>query len=94
MTRGIRVYNQLSNLRACSRIQNNRNRLKPSNNTSGFKGVSECKKSGKFRAQIGNSLTGKPNQLGDYATPEEASEVYQSAARERFGDFYKSLSPL
>ena len=45
--------NQKSNLRLCSRKENHRNRLKSSNNKSGYKGVHFEKQTHKYKAAIG-----------------------------------------
>lgn len=50
------------------------------NNKSGYKGVSWCKTSGKWKAQI--TYHGKVLYLGVYPTPEEAHEVYLEFIKE------------
>ena len=61
--------NRRSNLRPATRSQQNRNRGKQSNNTSGFVGVSRKRK--KWLAHI--TLDGKQLHLGIFATPVEAA---------------------
>lgn len=81
-----------SNLRLCTKLQNNCNRGIQSNNTSGFKGVSLVKDTGKWKAQI--SINGKRISLGCFALPEEAARAYDSAAIKEFGDFAKLNFPI
>lgn len=81
------LNNQKYNLRLAAHQQNMQNRKVHKNNTSGFKGVSWNKSKQKWVAHI--SINGKLTYLGRYLTPEEASLVYESKARELFGEFYK-----
>ena len=78
--------NRINNLRECTKQQNGFNRGKQLNNTSGYKGVTWNKVSGKYLAKIW--LSGKTINLGMFACPKEASEVYESKAKELFGEFY------
>ena len=77
--------NQRSNLRFCTRSQNQCNRGLQSNNTSGFKGVRYRADSGKWSAQI--RFNGVTKSCGSYPTKEEAIEAYDQAARELHGEF-------
>ena len=77
--------NRRANLRLCSRSQNNGNRHRNQNNTSGFKGVSWCQKRRAWTACI--SRDSRTLHLGSFETPEEAHSAYCSAALEYFGDF-------
>ena len=81
------LNNCLSNLRWCTHAENMRNRKKHRNNTSGHKGVSFHKVSGKWRAQI--KVDGEKNHLGLYDSPEEAAAAYEEAAKEAFGEYYR-----
>jgi hypothetical protein len=81
------INNCISNLRVCSHRENKRNTSKPRSNTSGLKGVSWDIKSCRYVAQI-RSLTGEKIHLGSFATPQEASSVYESKALEYSGVFY------
>ena len=76
------INNKVENLRWCSRQQNQMNRDKQKNNTSGFKGVSYNKQNQKWLAKIQNK------HLGYYETAEEASHVYQEASKKLFGEFH------
>lgn len=82
---GDRSDNRLSNLRACIRLENSRNKKRLSVNTSGFKGVSPHKESGKWRATI--CVNGKQLSLGYFHKKEDAWEAYKAAAYKHFGDF-------
>lgn len=77
------LNNRKSNLRVCTKAQNNFNRKIQDSNTSGYKGV--IKKDNKWQAQI------KANRvhyyLGLYKTPEEAALAYNEAAIKLHGEF-------
>ena len=45
-------------------------------------GVNLCKRTGKYRANCGNPSTGKPENLGDFSTPEDAHEVWRKRKHE------------
>lgn len=85
---GIRSDNRIENLRAASRSQNLQNSKKSSRNTSGFKGVSWCKKRMKWRANICANY--KQVALGYFDTPEAAHAAYVEAARSLHGDFARA----
>jgi hypothetical protein len=80
---GSRNDNRWANLRLASKAENGRNRGAPSNNTSGFKGVSRNKK--RWSASI--HLDGRKQHLGTYDTPEQAHAAYCEAASEHYGEF-------
>jgi hypothetical protein len=88
---GNRLNNQKVNLRFCTRFQNNMNSIASSRSSSGLKGIYLCKKSNKWRAQIGHDK--KRIFLGLFLTKEEAHEAYCKKARELFGDFFHDGSP-
>lgn len=77
--------NRISNLRECTNQQNKYNQGLTSRNTSGFKGVSFHKASGKWRAQINHDNATK--YLGIYETAEEANMAYEKASKEIHGEF-------
>src|SRR6185436_19695973 len=71
---GNRADNRLHNLRLANDAQNTYNKPAQSNNTSGFKGVSQIKSTGRWRASINNQ------HLGVFSTPQLASDAYEIAA--------------
>jgi hypothetical protein len=77
--------NRRANLRAASRTDNNHNARKRLDNTSGFKGVSWCKRDRSWLAQIG--INGRRTCIGRYATPELGARAYDAAARAHFGAY-------
>lgn len=79
------LNNQRENLRPASDSQNQHNKGKQRNNTSGYKGVWRDRKSGMWRAQI--AAFGKSVGLGSYTTPERAHEAYCFAATKMHGEF-------
>lgn len=79
------LNNRRMNLRICTMSQNQWNVGIRQDNTSGFKGVSKHKSSGKWRARI--TAHNKVHYLGHYKTPEEAYAAYCSAALELHGEF-------
>ncbi len=82
---GNRLDNRLSNLREASHTENARNSAKPSNNVSGFKGVSFHKSAKKWRAAI---RTGeKYKHLGHFESKEDAHAAYVDAAKRYHGEF-------
>lgn len=76
---------RLSNLRQATRSQNNNNSRRPSNNKSGFKGVSLDKRTRRWRSEI--KVNRKTTYLGSYPTPEEAHAAYMNAASRLQGEF-------
>lgn len=77
--------NRLENLRLATRSQNCANKGARSDNSSGFKGVSYHKQSGKWRAKIKHF--GVENSLGLYDSPAEAGDAYRVAAQQIHGKF-------
>lgn len=87
----IPLDNRISNLRECTRSQNQQNRGPASNNKSGLKGVSfQPKQRGnkKWRAVI--NVAGKQKHLGNFYTADEAHHAYSSAAKKFFGEFARA----
>lgn len=78
---GNRSDNRLCNLREANDVENTYNKPAQSNNTTGFKGVSLIKSSGRYRATINN------RHLGVFDTAERASDAYQIAAASLHGEF-------
>lgn len=87
--------NRWVNLRECSESQNHANTGLQSNNTSGHKGVSWSKQSGKWMAYIkvkdqGIGKTdgkGQRIHLGFFVDKKDAARAYNAAALKYFGDF-------
>jgi hypothetical protein len=82
----IATENRWDNLRPATSENNNRNRLKPSTNTTGYKGASVF--GHRFRATI--CVGGQRKHLGLFDTAIEAHAVYCAAAREHFGEFWNA----
>ena len=82
------LNNQRSNLRICNNGQNQMNKGKQSNNTSGYKGVNYKKEKNKWQANI--EFKGKLSFLGYFTTKEEAAKAYDKKAIELFGEFAKT----
>ncbi len=80
--------NAIANLRLCNNSQNQGNRGKSKNNTSGIKGVTYDKKNGKWQAQIKSEYVNK--YLGRFASKQEAAEAYAKAAERVFGEFARA----
>jgi hypothetical protein len=83
-----RADNRRENLREASRRQNQANKPLQKNNTSGFKGVSFSKTSGRWLAQIRRGPKAIP--LGLFDTPEDAHAAYVRAAEREFGEFARA----
>ena len=79
----IKNDNRFDNLRPATHQQNMQNRLIPSNNTSGYKGVKilQTKEGPKFATYF------KKKYLGCFLTAELAAIAYNEAAIEAYGDF-------
>jgi len=76
--------NRRSNLRRCTKAQNNMNTARRRNNTSGYKGVHKLP-SGKFAAYI--CKDNKSRHLGVFETATAAARMYDSEATRLFGRF-------
>lgn len=81
------LNDQRSNLRIATNAENVRNGGRQRNNTTGFKGVSLVKSSGKYEAQI--AFNNKTIHLGKFLTPIEAAKAYNNKAIELHGQFAK-----
>lgn len=80
--------NKWSNLREATHSQNNFNRNKFKNNTSGAKGVTYREKYEYYEAKI--KVNGKYIHLGTFKMLEEASKAYQDAAIKYAGEFARN----
>ncbi len=80
---GNKLDNRKSNLRFCTHAQNQQNKPKRGNNTSGFKGVFKSRKT--WSAQI--TTNGKTLCLGSFDSPEKAGAAYRDAALKYHGEF-------
>lgn len=85
---GIPGDNRISNLRVADANANAMNRRKSTRNTSGYKGVSVYRRSGKWRAEI--AARGARYTVGFYDTPEEAAAAYRVAAAKIHGEFARA----
>lgn len=79
------LNNLLSNIRICTRRENNRHQGRRRDNSSGHKGVNFNKSANKWvaRIQIGDIRI----FLGYFDSAEDAAEKYNIAAEEFFGEF-------
>jgi AP2 domain/HNH endonuclease len=82
---GSRSDNRWCNLREATHSQNRANAQMRTDNTSGFKGVTWLKQTGKWRARI--EVNGKRIHLGEYDTRERAFIAYIFAQWKYHGDF-------
>ena len=85
---GNTLDNRKSNLRVCSRSQNNYNRGPKKNNKSGYKGV--VFKSDHWREKPWVAMIKTPGKylhIGSFKTAEEAAMAYDAAALKYAGDF-------
>jgi hypothetical protein len=77
--------NRRSNLRICTKSQNQSNRRRRKDNSTGVHGTTFDKESGKFRARI--KVNGKSIHLGRFETKEQAFVAYREAALRLHGEF-------
>lgn len=80
------------NLRICSWSDNNCNKILQSNNTSGFKGVSFHKASGKYIASLWKDNAHYYGGLHD--DPVQAALAYDELARKHHGEFARLNFPI
>jgi hypothetical protein len=83
-----RINNDIKNLRWSTNSENQMNKAKQSNNTSGVTGVYFEKTCNKWRAQI--YLDGIRKHLGLFNTIEEATEARLKAVKTYFGEYAHS----
>ena len=81
--------NRLENLRLATRQENQWNTGVRSSNSSGFKGVSFHKHSGKWQAQI--CINWKNKHIGKFDSPQLAHEAYCKAAALLRGEFGRAV---
>jgi hypothetical protein len=77
--------NRRDNIRPCSKVQNCWNRRMRSDNTSGYRGVSQRKYNGKWKACI--TVHRKNIMLGQFDDPKVAALAYNEAAKKYHGEF-------
>ena len=82
--------NRRSNLRICTRSQNNCNKAKQCNNTSGYKGVYWDKKNNKWRAKV--SVNKRDYCMGRYKNIIDAVKAYNNGAKILHGKFARLLN--
>lgn len=80
-----RSDNRIDNLRAADNSCNGMNKRMQSNNTTGYKGVTFHKGTGRYHAKI--QANGVRKSLGYYETAEQAHKAYMTAAGELHGQF-------
>lgn len=80
-----KLDNRRSNLRICTKSENQKNRPKQSNNTSGYKGVSWNKKMNKWAINI--NAEGRRIYIGSRSNKEDAALAYNEAAIKYHGEF-------
>lgn len=88
---GIRKDNRICNLRTATIKQNAENRRISKKNTSGFRGVTLQKRTGKWQAQMTHN--GKMLYLGLHSTPEEASAVVSAKRAELYTHYVETEKP-
>lgn len=86
----VKTDNRWSNLREATNSENHLNASVRSDNTSGYRGVSFCKKENKWRARC--NINKKEYNIGMFKTAEEAAKAYDSFAIKMHGEFYRPLS--
>jgi hypothetical protein len=82
---GYGLNNQIRNLRECTHSENQRNKVKSKNNTSGYKGLSWCERNKKWLVRI--SVNSKRIYLGHFKTKKAAGEAYKVACIKYHGKF-------
>lgn len=79
------LNNQKSNLRICTNSQNNFNKIKQKNNTSGYKGIDWVKKDKVWRIRLNKNK--KTVFLAYSKNLTEAVKIYNQAVREHHGTY-------
>lgn len=86
------LNNCRSNLRICTRGQNQRNRGKLAHSKWPFKGISKRRAGGSWLAKI--NVAGKRIRLGMFPTAEMAARAYDEAATKFHGEFARLNFPV
>jgi hypothetical protein len=79
--------NRWENLREATQAEQTQNTKLRKDSVTGRRGVCRGKSDGKWRATIFRD--GKQRHLGEFNSIEAASDVYEAAAQELFGKFYR-----
>lgn len=79
------LNNKKDNLRICSHAENSLNKTIHKDNSSGYKGVSWCKREEKWAAQI--MFSGKKIHLGYFLNKKDAAIAYDEASKVCHGNF-------
>ena len=82
---GNKVDNRIENLREATASQSQHNKTTQKNNTTGYKGVSLFKRTGKYRARV--KINGKEVNLGYFDTAQEAAEQRREAVDKIHGEY-------
>ena len=82
---GDRSDNRVCNLREVNHSQNMMNSKLMKNNTTGYRGVTLVKKTGKYQARI--TINGKLISLGHFNTAKEASDEYEKQSTLHFAEY-------
>ena len=80
-----KLDNRRDNLRHCTNQENHANKPLNKTNSSGYKGVSFHKETGKWRAAI--EIKGKKISLGLHHDIKEAAKAYNLMANKSFGEY-------
>lgn len=79
------LNNLENNLRICTNAENNQNKQKTKNNTTGMKGIYWHSKMNKWCSKI--TINGVSKHLGTFQTKEDAARAYNEAAKLYHGEF-------
>ena len=80
-----KLDNRRSNLRLATNSENQLNTISWSTSTTGYKGVTKCKRLNRYRASI--TKDGRYISLGHYVKIEDAAYAYNLTAKKLFGEF-------
>jgi len=86
---GNKSNNRLENLRDVTKSQNQQNRLKTKQNSTGFKGVFFHPKSNKWMSKI--TVNKKQIYLGYFHSALDAHNAYSEAAKKLHGEFSRTI---